>query len=102
MFWKTVIVALLILNGLLVFHLIWGENSFLAYLELEKTSRSMQEDIERVEETNLKLSRKIRLLKNDPEYLEKVIRSELHFVQPDETLYLFSEETDLNRPHQGQ
>jgi cell division protein FtsB len=102
MFWKIVIVALLILNGLLVFHLIWGENSFLTYLELKQTSTTMEEDIEQVEEANLKLSRKIRLLKNDPKYLEKVIRSELHFVQPDETLYLFSEETDLNHLHQGQ
>jgi len=101
MFWKIVIVALLILNGLLVFHLIWGENSFLTYLERKKISRAMEEDIELVEEANLNLSRKIRLLKNDSEYLEKVIRGELHFVKPDEMIYLFSEEADPNHPHKG-
>ncbi len=91
MFWKIVLIALLVLNSLLVFHLIWGDNSLLATMQLKKTKKAIERDIEQVKEANLDLSRKIRLLKNDPEYLETMIRREMHWVQPGETLYLFSE-----------
>lgn len=100
MFWKIVLIVLLILNGLLVFHFIWGENGLLATMELKKTEQSMEEQLKEVREANLDLSRKIRLLKRDPEYLEKVIRSEMHFVQPGETLYLFPDQREGNRPAQ--
>lgn len=91
MLWRSVLIAILLFNGLLLFQLIWGHNGLLRYLELRGTQDRLQRQVTAVQKENVRLSREIRLLKESPAYLEKVIRSEMHYVQPGEVVYLSEE-----------
>ena len=51
------------------------------------------EELAALNEQRASLSREIRLLKTDPDYVEKVIRQRLNYVRKNEILYLF----DKNR-----
>jgi cell division protein FtsB len=91
MLWRLALAGLLLLNAFLVFQLVWGSNGLLRYFELKAMRGRLQTQVEQVRQENVRLSREIRLLKNSPEYIEKVIRSEMHYVQPGEIVYLREE-----------
>ena len=58
------------------------------YSKQQAVLEEMQSRLERVRKENIELSRKIRLLKNDPAYMEQVVRTRLHYVQDNEIMYL--------------
>jgi len=91
MLWRLALAGLLLLNAFLVFQLVWGSNGLLRYFELKAMRGRLQTQVEQVRQENVRLSREIRLLKNSPEYIGKVIRSEMHYVQPGEIVYLREE-----------
>ncbi len=79
------------LNLFLGIQFIWSESGLLEYLRLKELQQELAGQLQRIEQENVRLSREIRLLKNDSLYQEKAVRTEMHFVRPGEILYLFPE-----------
>jgi cell division protein FtsB len=73
----------------LIYTLIWSDQGYLAFRDMRDRSRTLQERQERVEEENMRLSREIRILKQDREHVEKVVKTETHWLEEGEVLYLF-------------
>ena len=91
-FWKSVILILaVIVNVTLIFRLFWGPQSIISYRELAAQYAGLTQEIERYDAVNAALSREIRLLQSDENYVEKMIRQRLNFVRSNEILYLFTE-----------
>lgn len=94
-FWKTIILAIaLMVNGALLFRLVWGPQSLVSYQELAAQHAALLKEIEGFDTVNAGLSREIRLLQSDEKYVEKMIRQRLNFVRNNEILYLFTDRQD--------
>ncbi len=79
------------LNLVLAYNFFLGQEGLGEYLHRRELKADLVQELEQVQKQNLELSQRIRLLQDDVLYLEKVVRSELHFVQEDEVLYVRSE-----------
>lgn len=91
---KPLFLALvLLLNAALFSRLMWGENSIHAWKALREKQQDISQELVQLDARRASLSREIRLLKTDPDYVEKVIRQRLNYVRKNEILYLF----DKNR-----
>ena len=90
----AILVSLWAINLVLFFHMVWGEGGILVYRDLKRTYASLEQEIARSDGENLALSREIRLLQTDKQYVEKMIRERLHYVRENELLYLFSSDKD--------
>lgn len=82
---------LLGLNLFLVYSFFLGEQSLQDYQQRRELKSELQQELQKTQQENKQLSSKIRLLQSDSLYLEKVVRSELHFVQDQEILYVISD-----------
>ncbi len=92
MFWRTcILVALGIINVILLYRMVWGDNGVLAFNKLRNQYSSLVQELATIDEENINLSNEIRLLKSDEAYIEKMIRQRLHYVRDNEILYLFTE-----------
>lgn len=89
---------LLVLNAVLGYRLVAGETGVFAYLELRQRHEEMEHRLHRAEDRTRDLSREIRLLKADREYLESRIRVRMNYVGQGETLYLFPDEGGTTSP----
>lgn len=85
---KSFTLVLVVLNIGLALHLVWGENGLLALRERRAIRDDLQARLMSIQEENLDLSRRIRLLKTDVHYQELIVRQELQFVESDEILYI--------------
>ena len=86
---RIVLAVSLVLNLVLVYNLIWGNSGAIAYKELRLRCDALEERIKRIADSNLALSKEIRLLQSDEKYIEKMIRNRLNFVRNNEILYIF-------------
>ena len=87
------LVLVLLLNAALFSRLMWGSGSISAWNALKEKQSELSQELAALNEQRASLSREIRLLKTDPDYVEKVIRQRLNYVRKNEILYLF----DKNR-----
>jgi cell division protein FtsB len=87
--WRWAAALLLSFVLFLIYILIWSDQGYLAFRDMQDHSRTIEERLAGVEEENRRLSRNIRILKHDREHLEKVIKTETHWLKEDEVLYLF-------------
>ncbi|MFP4070663.1 MAG: FtsB family cell division protein [Desulfovibrionales bacterium] len=87
--WRSTACLLLLLNLFLGYQAIWSPTGYMSYLELRKSYEEVQRRLDTVDEENRVLSREIRTLRNDRDYLEKVIRTQMHLLKENEVLYLF-------------
>ncbi|MDR2743982.1 MAG: septum formation initiator family protein [Desulfovibrio sp.] len=90
MIWRVfILVALTLINVALFGRMIWGSTGLLEYRELKNQHAALQKQLEKLDAKNLSLSREIRMLQSDRQYMEKMIRRHLHYVRENEVLYLF-------------
>ncbi|WP_298032166.1 septum formation initiator family protein [uncultured Desulfovibrio sp.] len=69
--------------------MVWGPTGLVEYRELKQQYAALQEQITGLDAENLALSREIRLLQSDSQYVEKMIRQSLHYMRDNDVLYLF-------------
>ncbi|MCG8529080.1 MAG: septum formation initiator family protein [Desulfovibrionales bacterium] len=81
------------LNVLLIGYLFVNESGFQNYQVLKADLAGLSEHQITLDERAYVLSQEIRLLQNDSDYIEKVIRKRLGFVKKNEILYLFPDDT---------
>lgn len=84
------------LNLIMVYTLIWGEQGLIAYNELKTEVERLKQHIVELDSRNVALSQEIRLLQSDSRYIEKMIRKRMNFVKKDEVLYIFPEKMPQN------
>lgn len=90
MFWRSFILVVLGLVSVVLFsRMVWGPTGLIEYRELKKQYSDLEKQIAGLDAENMTLSREIRLLQSDNQYVEKVIRQRLHYVRDNEVLYLF-------------
>ncbi|MFT4300734.1 MAG: septum formation initiator family protein [Desulfovibrio sp.] len=100
MFWRSFILVVLGLVSVVLFsRMVWGPTGLLEYRELKKQYSDLEKQIADLDAENMALSREIRLLQSDNQYVEKVIRQRLHYVRDNEVLYLFDASV---KPHREQ
>lgn len=100
MFWRSFILVVLGLVSVVLFsRMVWGPTGLLEYRELKKQYSDFEKQIADLDAENMALSREIRLLQSDNQYVEKVIRQRLHYVRDNEVLYLFDASV---KPHREQ
>lgn len=80
---------LIVLNLILGYRLLAGDEGWFGYLKLKREYEQMQHRLDETRERSRELSAEIRRLKTDPAYLEEAIRKRMNFVGPNETLYVF-------------
>ena len=91
MLWRKLTLALSIgLNLIFLYSLIWGNQGIADYRRLKNECRLLQEQIDALDKANVALEKEIALLETDRKYQEKIIRTRLNFVKPNEILYVFS------------
>ena len=90
----AILISLWTINLVLFFHMVWGEGGIIVYRDLKRTYSTLEQEIASIDSENLALSREIRLLQTDKQYVEKMIRERLHYVRENELLYLFSSDKD--------
>ena len=92
MFWKVFLITTLgVLNVVLFYRMVWSPYGILVYNQLRQEHAQLELQVRELDEQNLALSREIRLLRSDDNYVEKMIRQRLHYVKDNEILYLFSD-----------
>lgn len=79
-----------VLDIMLLGRMIWGPTGLVEYQSLKAQYQGLQDKIAQLDETNRSLSRDIRLLQTDQQYVEKIIRQRLHYLRGNEVVYLFA------------
>lgn len=64
------------------------------YRELKGQYASLKEKISSLDAQNMALSRDIRLLQSDSQYVEKMVRQKLRYLRENEIVYLFPGKAD--------
>lgn len=87
--------AILILySGSIVF----GENGFLDVRRMRANLAQIQSENTAIGEKNRSLSRSVHRLKNDPDYIEHIIRQQLQMNAPGEIIFRFDERPSSPAP----
>lgn len=83
-FWMLAVVLCLYTGSILL-----GENGFLHLQQLRDEHRQLKDHNASIEENNNHLYLTVNRLKNDPAYMEHVIREQLQMNLPDEVIFKF-------------
>ena len=90
MFWRVFLLcAFALVNVLLLYRMVWGTNGLVDYAALKAEHAQIASQSKALDSENRALSQEIRLLRNDPKYVEKMVRQRLHYLRANEVLYLF-------------
>ena len=84
----------LILLGLIIAWLGFGDRGFIHLYRMDKERQSYQERIRKLEEANLKLMDEIKRLHEDKEYIESIARKELGLIKENELIYRFNDDQE--------
>lgn len=88
MWLRILLILLLVLNCFMLYEFLWGENSLNQYLQLKARKSELKADVNQTKQENVELSKQIRSLNNDSEYLKKVIRSKMNLLRLNEVIYI--------------
>ena len=90
MFWRVSILLILGIFNLALFgRMIWGPTGLVEYRDLKQQHAALLAETSSLDAQNRALSKDIRLLQSDGQYVEKMIRQRLHYMRDNEVLYLF-------------
>ena len=98
MFARIIFFILLIVNVILAYRVVWSDSGIITYLRLKEEYNKLNEQNEKVKLENIKLSRDIRRLKSDREYLADIIRKKMHYSKKNEIVYIFTTTTREDSP----
>ena len=72
--------------------IIFGDNGLIDLNRKKARLNKIQAENQAIEKENLRLYRRVNRLKNDPEFLEYIIRQELYLIGEDELVFKFKSE----------
>lgn len=88
---RRIVFVTIILLSLVYFviSLVFGDMGLLRYRELIKTKKSLETQISQIEKENSQLRTQIKLLKEEPFYIEKHAREDYGLAKPDEYIFQY-------------
>ena len=89
---KAVVVVLTGLIIIVWYFALFGERGIIKIIHLHHERDRILAEVQRIQEKNEKLKREIRLMHEDPSYLESVARKELGVVKENEILFIFEDD----------
>lgn len=90
MAWRVVLIlALGVCDAALFAKMVWGPGGIVEYRQLKGQYAALKERISQLDAENMALSRDIRLLQSDNQYVEKMVRQKLRYLRDNEIVYLF-------------
>jgi len=81
----------LFMNGYLFLSLLFGEMGLLKFIKMKQTYAQIRRENRALQEENEKLTRRIEMLKTDPDTIEQIARDRLGLVKEGELIYEFYE-----------
>jgi cell division protein FtsB len=88
--------ALFLFAGLLAFHVVFGNNGWMAYQNKKTEFRKVTEEVQQLKQDNEQTQHNITSLKNDPEAIAKQARETLRYAKPGEiVIYLPAPKADI-------
>lgn len=101
--WRFLVFVLTVTNVVLAIALLTSERGIYSYIRMSGEHGAMLKRFSDVKAENADLSREIRLIKEDRDYQEKLIRTELHFLKRNEILYIAPRKPKQgDGPHAGE
>jgi cell division protein FtsB len=70
------------------FHVVLGANGALAYGNKRTEYKTLEKDVDNLQEQNEQLRKHIEALKGDPAAIEREAREQLHYARPGEIVYV--------------
>jgi cell division protein FtsB len=81
----------LVLGVYLLASLVLGEMGLVKYFRMKSQYNALALEISRLMQDNARLARDVRLLKTDPDHLERIARDKLGLARPGEIVYYYGE-----------
>ena len=88
---KAGIVAMVLLTCALFYHVVFGANGWVVYQKKKAEYRQLQGQLEKLNQENAALQKDVKALKTDKAAIEREAREQLHYVRPDERVYVMQE-----------
>lgn len=76
---------------LLGYHVMMGRNGLTSYQQKRREDKSLQFEIQQLQEENARLKQHVDRLQNDPDAIEHEARERLHYARPGEVIYTLPE-----------
>lgn len=85
---KIATVAVLTLAAVVAYHAVFGENGMVVYEHKRAELKTVNSDVDKLQQENQRLSEQIKSLKTDPKAIEKEARDQWHYARPGEVIFL--------------
>lgn len=95
---KIATAAVLCIAALVAYHAVFGENGMVVYQRKRAELKSVNEDVQRFQQENQRLSEQIKELKTDPEAIEKEAREQLRYARPGEVIFVLPGQKKADKP----
>jgi cell division protein FtsB len=88
---KLLIAAGVLLVLYLLVSRVLGEMGVVKYYRMKAQYNALTEEISRLKQDNVKLTKDVRALRSDPAYVERIARDKLGLARPGEIVYYYGE-----------
>ena len=75
------------------YHVVFGANGMMIYSHKRVEYRTLNKEIQELNQENERLSHQVNALKNDPKTIEKEAREQLRYARPGEVIYTIPQPT---------
>lgn len=83
---------------MVAYHAVFGANGMIVYDKKRTELKSVNLDVEKLQQENQRLSDQIKALKSDPKAIEKEAREQLRYARPGEVIYLLPGQKRADTP----
>jgi cell division protein FtsB len=95
---KIATTGVLAVAALVAYHAVFGANGMIVYEKKRTELKSVNVDVEKLQQENQQLSDQIKALKSDPKAIEKEAREQLRYARPGEVVYLLPGQKRADTP----
>jgi cell division protein FtsB len=83
---------------LLTWHVIYGTHGLSIWQQKRVEDRTLQQEIQRLQQENVEMEHQIDRLKSDPDAIEREAREKLHYAKPGEVIYTLPDKPRDQQP----
>jgi len=89
--------AAIVLAVFLGYHVVFGQNGVTAYQQKRIEDKTLQKQIQQLQDENARMKDHVDHLQNDPDAIEHEARERLHYTRPGEVIYTLNDKPgDVN------
>jgi cell division protein FtsB len=93
--------AAIVLAVFLGYHVIFGQNGVTAYQQKREEDKTLQRQIQQLQDENSRMKDHVGHLQNDPDAIEHEARERLHYTRPGEVIYTLNDKPADNSAKSG-